>query len=254
MSKTWFRFCATLLFSCLSCALWGQISIPEELAKAEQLYAEKNYNGAVYHYTKIINEDPRHITAYKGMGDCYFQNKNYEEALKNYKRVEWLEPDYIDYRLGLTYYCIGDYRQAKGYFIKSIRNDPTRTNVNYYLGRIHEYHKEDDFALDCFKKELELAPIEMNYLVLAKFYYKRLRYDESVAVIDSLVKEVPWSAEGYLLYGQIAEKRNFENKAIEDYQRAARLGSGEAQLWLEQKGVPWRKEKGFLKFLKFWED
>ena len=254
MSKTWFRFCATLLFSCLSCALWGYVDISVELGKAEQLYAEKNYNGAIYCYQKIISEDPRHVTAYKGLGDCYFQSKHYGKALENYKRVEWLKPNTINYRLGLTYYCMGDYQNAKRLFIQAAFNDPKKTNINYYLGRIHEYHKEDDFALECFKKELELAPVEMNYLVLAKFYFKKLRYDESVAVIDSLVKNIPWSAEGYLIYAQIAERRNFKNKAVEEYQQAARLGNGEAQIWLEQKGIPWKKKKSFFKFLKFWED
>ncbi len=255
MSKTWFRLSIVLLFSCLFHGLWGeQFNVLEEIGKAEQFYADERYIDAIYCYTKVVEEDPRNVIGYQGMGDCYFKIKRYSEALENYKKVEWIEPNTINYRLGLTYYCIGDYKNSKNYFIQTLNNDPGRVNANYYLGRIHEYHKEIDYALDCYKNELQNAPVEMNFLFLARFYYKQGKYDEAVEVIDRLMEKSPYSADGYLIYAQIAEKKDFENKAIEDYQQAARLGSAEAQLWLEKRGVPWREKKGFFDFLLFWKD
>ncbi len=252
MYKIWCRT-TILLLLCFFSALFAD-GIADDLAKAEVFYAQKNYHRAIFFYSRVISIDPRNIIAYEEIGDCYFQLKEFDKALENYKRVQWLNPGTINYRLGLTYYCLGDYRSAKRYFLVLSDNDTVRANTNFYLAKIYEFEDNDSLAIMHLKREIEIVPSENNFLELARFYYKLKKYDEAVGTVDELVKIFPESADGYLIYAEIAEKRGFSEKAIENYRKAAQLGSGEAQLWMEKKGYPWRKEKDFFDKLMFWKD
>ncbi len=228
--------------------------ISDRLHEAEKYFAQKEYNRAIYFYQTVISKDPRNITAYKEIGDCYFQLKEYKKALENYKKVQWLKAGTIDYRLGLTYYCIGEYDTAKDYLNLAFRADSTLLNANFYLAKIYDYQKDYSAALRCYQTEVEVSPLEQNYINLARYYKKVGRYDKTISTIDKTVKKYPKSSEAYLIYAELAEMKNFRDKAIDSYRKAAQLGSGKAQLWMETKGYPWQKEKTFFERLKFWNN
>ncbi len=253
MHKICFKLIVFFFALCFSNLLLGD-EISDKLHQAEKYYAQKEYNRAIYFYQSVIVKDPRNVVAYKEIGDCYFQLKEYEKALENYKKVEWLQANTINYRLGLAYYCIGDYDKAKGYLLQSLRIDSAKVSANFYLARIYDYQKNYAAALKSYQEEVKISPLEENYLNLARYYQKVGRYDKTISTIDMTVEKFPKSGEAYLIYAELAEMKNFKDKAVGSYRKAAQLGSGKAQLWMEKKGYPWREEKTFFERLKFWEN
>jgi protein phosphatase len=73
------------------------------LDKANRLLKEKDYEGAFSIYKAILNDQPMHQTALKGVNaiasayssiaDGLMNEKNFEEALKFYKKAEVIQPD-----------------------------------------------------------------------------------------------------------------------------------------------------------------
>ena len=252
MHKVCFKLIVFFLALCFSNLLLGD-EISDKIHLAEEYYAQGEYSKAIYFYQVVLNKDPRNVVAYKEIGDCYFRLKEYNKALENYKKVEWLQANSINYRLGLTHYFMGDYEKAKDYLLQALKMDAKKENVNYYLARIYDYQKNDKAALRCYLKEVRISPLEENYLNLARYYQKMGRYDKTISTIDITVKKFPKSGEAYLVYAELAEMKNFKDKAIDSYRKAAQLGNGKAQLWMEKKGYPWQKEKTFFDRLKFWK-
>ncbi len=253
MCKSWSKFVVALLALSFF-GLLGADEVADRLNEAQKYYAQENYNKAIYFYQSVILLDPRNITAYKQIGDSYFQLKEYEDALENYKKVQWLEANSIDYRLGLTYYCIGEYEQAQRFLLLALAADSGKQNANLYLAKIYDYQKNYGAALKSYQREVKIAPTEQNFVNLARYYRRVGRYDQTIATADSIIAKFPESGEAYLIYAELAELKGFDEKAIDSYRKAAQLGNGKAQLWMERRGYLWREEKSFFDKLKFWAD
>ncbi len=73
------------------------------LAKADELFKEGDYDNALILYKKILEDEPMHQAALKGVNEVasaylsgankFMGEKNFEEALKYYKKVEAIQPD-----------------------------------------------------------------------------------------------------------------------------------------------------------------
>lgn len=67
-------------------------SAAQYLAAGQQLFAAKNYAQAAQYYYAAVKLDPNNVTAYQGIGNCYYMLGRKSDALAFYQRALAIQP------------------------------------------------------------------------------------------------------------------------------------------------------------------
>lgn len=166
-----------------------------------------------------IDLDRRLARAYVFQGDCYYEDREFEEAIASYTKAMELDPNIscrtpIDVYWELLYDSLTDreYDKAIEYANKAI--ELNTGNSDYYYRQLAEAYYgrglqnceywEPDEAIADFTKAIELNPDEAKY-----YYYRGWTYYE--------LADYYWNA------GQVFEEADSNNRAIADFTRAIEL-------------------------------
>ncbi|MDT8393872.1 MAG: tetratricopeptide repeat protein [Bacteroidales bacterium] len=91
-----------------------------------------------------------------------------------------------------TQKLLGNYDKAKELFIQCVETDPNDAASMYELARIARIGNKSKEALEWAEKAAEKAPENVWYLkLLAELYQENMQFDESVDVMEKLVKLHP---------------------------------------------------------------
>ncbi|MDD5341470.1 MAG: tetratricopeptide repeat protein [Patescibacteria group bacterium] len=101
-------------------------NLDEVIAEAEKLAKEENYDLAEKKYIEAIGLDPKNISAYRGLGNIYLDQKHYEEAKQTFEHVLKLnEQDALAYAsLGEIAEASGNHEEAQAKLIKALASAP----------------------------------------------------------------------------------------------------------------------------------
>jgi tetratricopeptide (TPR) repeat protein len=123
---------------------------------------ENGINAEINNYNKRVEKlnDPN---LYWQKGIEYYNNKDFSNAITEFKMVQSLAPDFMEVYsvLGYSYFALGDLNSSLTNFNKSIENKPTkdlyerRGWVKYYLGDSYG-------ALSDFNQQVALDPGNAN--------------------------------------------------------------------------------------------
>ncbi|MCS7203973.1 MAG: surface lipoprotein assembly modifier [Thermodesulfovibrio sp.] len=126
-----------------------------------------------------------------------YKKENYEEALEIFKKIYQTQPSTIvSFYLGLTYKQIGDYRNAKDYFLKSLTGIPKINDayievaeVLYYLDQLSEAMKflteaEKEFVMP--SKVLFLKGLVLSKM--GKFNEARYSFEKAKSIDPALTQ------------------------------------------------------------------
>ncbi len=122
-----------------------------------------NRDSALHYYKRCIEINPENANVYKQLGNMAYQNDENEEALKNYLlyegRVKVPITDYLYwYRKGFLHNALKDYASAKPSLLKSLEFKTDYINTYLELGFSCSRLKEDEQAINYYKKAIELDP------------------------------------------------------------------------------------------------
>jgi len=152
----------------------------------------------------------------KIIGESYFNQKNYAEALsylKEYrgKKGKWSNTDY--YQLGYTYYQQKDFENAILQFNKIIDgNDHVAQNAYYHLGESYMNTERKPQALNAFKSAAEMD-FDVKIQEDAALNYAKLSYD-----IGNSFQSVPDILAAFLKkYPSSPNKKEIEGLLISSY-------------------------------------
>lgn len=152
----------------------------------------------------------------KIIGESYFNQKNYAEALpylKEYrgKKGKWSNTDY--YQLGYTYYQQKDFENAILQFNKIIDgNDHVAQNAYYHLGESYMNTERKPQALNAFKSAAEMD-FDVKIQEDAALNYAKLSYD-----IGNSFQSVPDILAAFLKkYPNSPNKKEIEGLLISSY-------------------------------------
>lgn len=82
--------------------------------RGKEAYASRNYDEAIFHFTKAHHEDPEDPIVFAKLGLTYYKARKFTESIKWFKMaVEKCpkEKEYI-YGLGVSYLKVGDRQNA----------------------------------------------------------------------------------------------------------------------------------------------
>ncbi len=135
----------------------------------------------------------------KDLADLYFKQEKYHEAIDNYLEIQKERPKDTDikYKLGLSYYHIGNALNAEKYLLHVAYAKDSKNDAWFYLGKVFQKKGSYKEAIDFYKKYLEIMynknSIFKNH---AEHFIKqcdkgmKLNYQEDLAIVDNLGGEI----------------------------------------------------------------
>ena len=161
------------------------------------LYGEKgNISKAVSLCETALAENDGDGDTHFLLANLYMSSKNYPKALKEYRKVNELEPQRIDALLFMGILQGEDraYEKALAAFRKLLGIDPDHLMGNYYLAKTLNEMQQYAEAETAYKKTLSLKPLfEPALLDLAQLYEKQDKPDLAVAAYRAFIKINPHS-------------------------------------------------------------
>ncbi len=142
--------------------------IRELLSQAEELFNAGKYLEAEQKYIEIIALDNKNIEAYKGLGELYLEQKDYDQAKETMEFILKLNKDdartYA--RLGAITSQKGNLEEAKEYYLKSLALSSESAAAHVDLGLVCQATGDKEEAFKCLQKASEIEPNNPRYLDL----------------------------------------------------------------------------------------
>jgi tetratricopeptide (TPR) repeat protein len=122
--------------------------------------ALNNLDEAEAFFRKVIRISPRLAAAYKGLGDVYIRQEDYEAAMENFHKAIDLDPNDVSIinSIAMTYVRIGKTEDGIKQYQAALRLEPENSLLIFNMG--YAYERKGDFilAINCYKKASEIDP------------------------------------------------------------------------------------------------
>jgi stress-induced-phosphoprotein 1 len=241
-------------------------NLPENKKRAKRAkeegnaaYKKKDFASALNHYNQAIEHDPTDITFYNNMAAVYFEQKDYRKAISQCEKgIEVGRENRADYkliaksfaRIGNSYRKLGESRQAKTYFEKSLSEhrtpevktllseveavikeeerrafiDPEKAEEEKEKG--NEFFKKGDFsnAIKHYTEAINRNPDDPKlYSNRAACYTKLAAFDLGLRDCDMCTKLDEKFIKGWIRKGKILQGMQQPSKALAAYQKALEI-------------------------------
>lgn len=151
--------------------------------------------------TQAIAADQGAPELYVKRGDVFYENRGYDEAIRDYTKAIQLDT------MQPVYY----HKLADAY-------------LDYFKSRQ---------ALEILKTAAERFPEHIPTLLkLSEYHLILTQYEESMKTIDRVLKVDPQNAEAYFMFGMNFEERKDTIRAINSYQKAVELDANIVDGWI----------------------
>lgn len=142
--------------------------------KAIKASAEQNPEKAIEYLTALISDDAADYVANATLANVYYQQKNYAEAAKWFKRSVEINPDYTPgwVSFSQSQYAQKEYEAAIESCKRLIKLDPRSAVGFYILGEAYLRTEKGNLAVEALNEAIKLDPITMAecHLILADLY------------------------------------------------------------------------------------
>lgn len=148
------------------------------LSKAEEATAVKNAS---------VGTNP---DVYLGLGDVYLSQKNYNEAIKNYRKALTVDKKFVEAQLRIGYLYLGakNLNESRTAFEEAKTVDSTFAPVYRGLGEVYTAARQYKFAKDNYRIFLRLSgdntAAKANY---ATSLFKSGEFDEAITTVEEVL-------------------------------------------------------------------
>lgn len=153
-------------------------------------FENKHYKEAIFHFNKaasIAPQNPESLISPEYIG------------LRKYYLPLIPPKDTCYIWLGNAYYQDGQYQEAVGAYNKSIELDPSETYAYENIAVAYRELKQYDDAMAASKKAVEVKPTSFAYSTLASIYTAKKQYDDAIAAYKKAVELDPKNISYYFL-------------------------------------------------------
>jgi len=163
------RFIISLIvLANLSFRVYAQDFIPvrEAFTRSYSFELEENYEDAVKEMKKVYNENSYEINL--RLGWLTYSSGSYLESADYYQKAIDLKPYALEPRFGYIYpaSATGNWSQVEEQYNRILAVDPMNTQANYWLGIIFYNREQYDVALKYFEKVVNLYPFDYDSTIM----------------------------------------------------------------------------------------
>ncbi len=153
-------------------------------------YKLKNENEAIDAYNKALLHRPNYGVAYRGLGNVYYDNDEYEDALDNFELAMQYDEENSKayyYTLGWLYNDVEQYDQAEEILLKAVAYDPESAKSFEELAYTYlKQSKYNDGVLQANKAILLNPKSSLGYHYLANCYMGLGQKDKAMTAYNKL--------------------------------------------------------------------
>nr|WP_209332619.1 tetratricopeptide repeat protein [Lunatimonas salinarum] len=167
-------------------------------------------------------------------GDMYFQNQQYEEAIRAYESFLETKPKNVKalYNRGRAYEEIGDLDQAEASFKRALESDKSNTQIMLSLSNL--YHKKKSYELSLLYADnavsISGAP-STAYFMKGRAMHQLGNVNEALREYNAAIKMNPGNGQYYYYRGMLHQATDKKQLACNDLRKAVQLsfeGANEA--------------------------
>ena len=179
-----FRIAITPLF--ISFAAFGMINLYNAIKRKDFNQIVIPVAAAALMFALVVFALPKYnysyADAYSNLGNVYFEQKNFNEALNNYSESLKLKETELTYVLiGNTFAVKKDFNKALAAYRNALRLNPDYALAYFNLGLLNAQGNNFNEALINFSKTIEIDPIFAEaYRNTAIIYYMTENYEQSL--------------------------------------------------------------------------
>jgi Flp pilus assembly protein TadD len=131
-----------------------------ELAKAEELMNQQQYDAAISAYNAILAKAPALTMINLQIGRAHRLKKEYDQALAVYKKALEAEPtnDRLKIEIGMTNLEKGDFPAAEAALAEAAQSVNANKEVFYALGEVKFAKGETDEAMKAYQRAVDVDP------------------------------------------------------------------------------------------------
>ena len=172
-------------------------------------YNNEDWGGAIEHYNKALDLNPRMTLAFHNRGLAHFANNSFGFAINDFSSALNLDPNnpVVYYNRGLAYYINNDLELAIDNFNKALELDPGDIFAYYIRGDAYSEKGEYDLAIQDYSMALDLNPDDADayyYRGVAWLFLSEWEYAES-DLVNAINMGADIKSDFNEEYGSIAE-------------------------------------------------
>lgn len=190
---------ALLLLLALAACSGGSGDGQDEAAEGSQIGSTGN--PAIDGLSAEIRKSPQDASLYAARGELFYENQGFDEAIRDLTaavKLDSLQPAY--------FHLLAD------------------AYLDYFKSRQ---------ALGVLKEAVERFPEDIPTLLKLSEYYLILKqHEESMKVIDRIMRIDPQNAEGYFMFGMNFKERGDTTRAINSFQKAVENDADLVDAWI----------------------
>jgi tetratricopeptide (TPR) repeat protein len=163
------------------------------LSHGADLFTNKDYDGAIREFKRAIALDPspdNAVQAYNLIATTYIQQNKQDEAIKAYKTSLSVSPsnDETHIKLGNIYFSQNQFNDAEKEYRAAVRISPTSSIDIYSLGQVYLATNRFSEAETLFNQIIGMAPTQYSgYYALGQTYSKEGQTDAAIKEFEKVI-------------------------------------------------------------------
>ena len=178
-----------------------------ELALQNQ--KDNNFEEAIKNYKKVLKAEPNHFIALFNSALIFSKIKKYKNAIEHFKRAIKIKPDNANCynNLGNAYKDQGKLKESKIYYEKTIKIEPKHVNAHYNLGSLYFKKNNIQKAEEYYQIAINLNPMHLNASFgLGLIFIQKEEIEKSINFFNRAIKIQPKDFRSYNNLGVVYEK------------------------------------------------
>ena len=199
-----------------------KIVVFNKLSRAREMGLEGEVDEAVKIIKGIIADDPDIVDAYFAIGNIYFKQGNYKEAIVYFQESFKRKPDdtFTIINIANSYRKMGKNEEAEAFLLENIEKGISDSQLYFILGGMKVIQENFDEAIKYYKQCLSLNPSSASsHNALGTIYLNREDLSNAEKHIDSALEINPKLGNANYNLAQLLEKKGNMPGAMEAYQK-----------------------------------
>jgi len=225
------RLIVSALFALLVCSCQSdEQKIASHMSRGDQYREDKQWAEAVIEYKNVLQIEPNHAAAHWGLSQAYLNNKQARDGFWELRETVRLDPANLEAKVALAQMSVyaGDLEESLELADQVIAADPQKVEAYLVKAQALDQLKRPEEVLATLEIAVEIAPDNDAPLVLlANFHRRSGDRDKAEPIYRQRVEKNPSYATWSAVASFLSEDRERGAEAEPAWRKALELAEGE---------------------------